>query len=551
MPRLHQKARGSLGRCQAASCEELSLIDSPTLGGRRLARPHTPVGRVDILPDSELALSPSNPPQSPRQGASQLMDPGIGASLEGPTLGPKLRQTDTTFLPSDDPLLALARPTGHLAGSPRGLRSWEWLKQERRQEWMERVCPIGRHRAANNSCRSLITYPPRQSLPVTIPPLPSGFQPPHFKPDAGKRLSLAALAAGSGSYKDRMLQLGRRTESEMDALLTRLCGQDKLLLSLEGDWSQLQVEKETLENTLDLTRLRLEELQDQEPTEKVRRQQRLLQDDLVRVRARLCDLAPEMEGAWQEYRVLENELHDQRYALEHLHRTGHPQEQAAAQRDLWMIDDIVSGLRANKNNFPGVHEFARHPPIFFPASPAHEEPFVLSEGLVHLSELELPGPKKKPRGLAEAHSTDEPTVVALEAGGVHFLEHSWALSTGGDSPNTSSQGSASVCVQRETCSPVSSAVSPQGEGDPEAKASPPARGRRQRMSAEEQLERMRRPPRGPDPGAPNPPGGERCLQGARQVTASQQSQPPASRVQWCPAGAADDRVHRMPRSQLW
>ncbi|XP_030053694.1 pleckstrin homology domain-containing family A member 4 isoform X2 [Microcaecilia unicolor] len=485
-PRLHQKARTSLGHCQAASCEELSLMDSPTLNSRSLTRPHTPVGRVDILPDSEMVLSPS----SGNHGKERLADRYRG-QLGTSYSRPQTPSDRYDVLPFDDPYLSLARPVGHVGRYSKRLHVLAVAEQERLAGGDRANLPHRMQRASNS--RPQVFHHPTSPSFSQLPPLPPVSGRPVSHPTPGKRLSLSALAPGSRSYKERMLQLGRRTENDMDALLTRLCGQDKLLISLEGDWGQLQAEKEALENALDLTRLHLEELQGREPEvmEKIWVQQRVLQDDLVQVRARICDHAVEMEDMWQEYQVLEKELHVLRDSLEHLQRMGHPQEQVAAQRDLWMIDDIVSGLRANKNNFHMVREHARHPPLFIPASPVLNELFAPQRNFLQLADLEPPGPRKKPRGPAEAYGSNESTAETLEAGGIQLAESSRQI-TGEDHLGTSSQGPASNCVSPQPCSLLPGPSCSQVDGDLDAKTSPASRSRRQRMSAEEQLERMRR-----------------------------------------------------------
>nr|XP_033815773.1 pleckstrin homology domain-containing family A member 4 isoform X2 [Geotrypetes seraphini] len=481
-PRLHQKASASLGHCQAVSCEELSLMDSPTLNNRSLTRPHTPVGRVDILPDSEMVLNPA----SSNHGKERLAD-SSRSQLGTSYTRPQTPSDRYDVLPFDDPYLSLARPVGHVGRYSKRLHVLAVAEQERLAGGDRASFPHRMQRASNS--RLQVSHHPISPSFSQLPPLPpiSSHPTSHLTP--GKRLSLSALAPGSRSYTERMLQLSRRTESDVDALLTRLCGQDKLLINLEGDWGQLQAEKEALENALDLTRLHLEELQGREPElmEKIWVQQRMLQDDLVHVRARICDLALEMEGAWQEYQVLEQELHALRDSLEHLQQTGHPQEQVAARRDLWMIDDIVSGLKANKNNFHMVREHARPPPLFIPATPVLDEPFAPQKGFLQLADLEPPAPRKKPRG-PEDHGSNE---FMVEAGRIQLVENTRQI-TGGDRLSKSSQGPASNCVSLQPCSLLPGNTCPQVDGNPDAKASPPSRSQRQRMSAEEQLERMRR-----------------------------------------------------------
>nr|XP_032662304.1 pleckstrin homology domain-containing family A member 4-like [Chelonoidis abingdonii] len=121
-----------------------------------------------------------------------------------------------------------------------------------------------------------------------LPPLP-----PVTSRPLGKRTSLGAPPRTVAPLsRDRTLLALPRAESDTDILLTKLCGQDKLLRGLEEETGQLRAEKERLEKALELLRHQLHECQGQElAEEKIWYQQRRLQDELVQVRARLCDLA--------------------------------------------------------------------------------------------------------------------------------------------------------------------------------------------------------------------------------------------------------------------
>ncbi|KAH0626522.1 hypothetical protein JD844_001552 [Phrynosoma platyrhinos] len=244
---------------QAASCEDLSSQTSPrTL----IVRPNTPMGRVDIAPSE---APPSNP--------YAILSPAI----RGRSLTPADRYD--VYPSSEDP----------------------YGRRYTRSPHPSRARPISPHSASS----SYLHLPP-------LPPMPN-------RPTPGKRTSLGTMSRTPMRERNVHPGGGQRFESDTDALLTKLCGQDKLLRGLEDEIGQLRAEKERLEKALEVTRLRLEECKGQDATmEKIGYQQRQLQDELVQIRARLCDLAL---------------------------------DQAAAQQDLWRIHDILAGLRSSQANY--------------------------------------------------------------------------------------------------------------------------------------------------------------------------------------------------------
>ncbi|OWK16032.1 PLEKHA4 [Cervus elaphus hippelaphus] len=99
---------------------------------------------------------------------------------------------------------------------------------------------------------------------------------------------------------------------ETDTLLTKLCGQDRLLRRLQEEIDQRQEEKEQLEAALELTRQQLgQTTREAAAPGRAWGHQRLLQDRLVSVRATLCHLT---------------------------------QDRASAQQQLWMVEDTLAGL---------------------------------------------------------------------------------------------------------------------------------------------------------------------------------------------------------------
>ncbi|XP_045148576.1 pleckstrin homology domain-containing family A member 4 [Echinops telfairi] len=132
---------------------------------------------------------------------------------------------------------------------------------------------------------------------------------------------------------------------ETDTLLTKLCGQDRLLKRLQEELDQRQEEKEQLEAALELTRQQLSQTtREAGAPGRAWGRQRLLQDRLVCVRAALCHLAQERERVWDSYSGLEQELGTLRETLEYLLHLGSPQDRASVQQQLWMMEDTLAGL---------------------------------------------------------------------------------------------------------------------------------------------------------------------------------------------------------------
>ncbi|XP_036436677.1 uncharacterized protein si:ch211-234p6.5 isoform X2 [Colossoma macropomum] len=153
-------------------------------------------------------------------------------------------------------------------------------------------------------------------------------------------------------------------QGDTDMVLTRLCGCDKLLQALSEELAHLQAEKERAQFALEMTRLQLDEwqLEEQEVSQKT-----LLQDELITIRARMCDVSLEMERVWVDYERMESELCVFRSHLQHICHFGLPQERSQAQRQLWMMEDILCGLKGNRSRFRimlGLQRPVVLPPVF-------------------------------------------------------------------------------------------------------------------------------------------------------------------------------------------
>uniref|UniRef100_A0AAR2LAR1 PH domain-containing protein n=1 Tax=Pygocentrus nattereri TaxID=42514 RepID=A0AAR2LAR1_PYGNA len=115
----------------------------------------------------------------------------------------------------------------------------------------------------------------------------------------------------------------------------------------------LFLSQDKLESVLDVSHQQMEQYQDQPAhTEKIAYQQRLLQEDLVHIRAEISRVATEMERAWEEYGRLEQSVQLLREALQaQMNLCTVPQEKTQLKRELWRIEDVMAGLSSTKDTF--------------------------------------------------------------------------------------------------------------------------------------------------------------------------------------------------------
>uniref|UniRef100_A0AAZ3R5A2 Pleckstrin homology domain containing, family A member 7b n=1 Tax=Oncorhynchus tshawytscha TaxID=74940 RepID=A0AAZ3R5A2_ONCTS len=135
--------------------------------------------------------------------------------------------------------------------------------------------------------------------------------------------------------------------------LSRLCEQDKILQELETTIRTLKEDKDKLESVLDVSHQQMEQYRDQPAhQEKISYQQRLLQEDVVHIRAEISQVFTEMENVWNEYSSLERDVDWLRTALEgQMNRSGLSQEKSQIKRELWRIEDVIAGLSSSKANY--------------------------------------------------------------------------------------------------------------------------------------------------------------------------------------------------------
>ncbi|XP_045070782.1 pleckstrin homology domain-containing family A member 7 [Coregonus clupeaformis] len=159
---------------------------------------------------------------------------------------------------------------------------------------------------------------------------------------------------GRETLKDRPSRPVKIAESDVDVKLSRMCEQDKILQELETTIRTLKEDKDKLESVLDVSHQQMEQYRDQPAhQEKISYQQRLLQEDVVHIRAEISQVSTEMENAWNEYSSLERDVDWLRTALEgQMNRSGlSQQEKSQIKRELWRIEDVIAGLSSSKANY--------------------------------------------------------------------------------------------------------------------------------------------------------------------------------------------------------
>eukprot|EP00063_Salmo_salar_P007785 XP_013982620.1 PREDICTED: pleckstrin homology domain-containing family A member 7-like isoform X10 [Salmo salar] len=162
---------------------------------------------------------------------------------------------------------------------------------------------------------------------------------------------------------------------DLKVKLSRLCEQDKILQELETTIRTLKEDKDKLESVLDVSHQQMEQYRDQPAhQEKISYQQRLLQEDVVHIRAEISQVSTEMENVWNEYSSLERDVDWLRTALEgQMNRSGLSQkEMCQIKRELWRIEDVIAGLSSSKANYqvtissvtnPGERSAVALPPL--------------------------------------------------------------------------------------------------------------------------------------------------------------------------------------------
>uniref|UniRef100_A0A803V3W5 Pleckstrin homology domain containing A5 n=1 Tax=Ficedula albicollis TaxID=59894 RepID=A0A803V3W5_FICAL len=148
----------------------------------------------------------------------------------------------------------------------------------------------------------------------------------------------------------------RTEELDIDAKLSRLCEQDKVVQALEEKLQQLHKEKYTLEQAL-LSASQEIEMHADNPAaiQSVVLQRDDLQNGLLSTCREVSRATAELERAWREYDKLEYDVTVTRnHMQEQLDRLGEIQTESAGiqraqiQKELWRIQDVMEGLLKHK-----------------------------------------------------------------------------------------------------------------------------------------------------------------------------------------------------------
>nr|XP_012788839.1 unnamed protein product [Sorex araneus] len=218
----------------------------------------------------------------------------------------------------------------------------------------------------------------------------------------------------------------RPEEIDIDAKLSRLCEQDKVVRALEEKLQQLHKEKYTLEQAL-LSASQEIEMNADNPAavQTVVLQRDDLQNGLLSTCRELSRATAELERAWREYDKLEYDVTVTRNQMqEQLDRLGEVQTESAGiqraqiQKELWRIEDVVEGLSKHKQQrgiaeigmigpkpfstvkykteeeevvpprppLPRSYDFTEQPPIVPPLPSDSSSLLCYSRGPVHLPE---------------------------------------------------------------------------------------------------------------------------------------------------------------------
>uniref|UniRef100_A0A8C3GXF5 Pleckstrin homology domain containing A5 n=2 Tax=Corvus moneduloides TaxID=1196302 RepID=A0A8C3GXF5_CORMO len=188
-----------------------------------------------------------------------------------------------------------------------------------------------------------VFVPDRRSMPAGL-----GLQPVTPQSLQGKTLTQEECRGTLYKY--------RTEELDIDAKLSHLCEQDKVVQALEEKLQQLHKEKYTLEQAL-LSASQEIEMNADNPAaiQNVVLQRDDLQNGLLSTCREVSRATAELERAWREYDKLEYDVTVTRnHMQEQLDRLGEIQTESAGiqraqiQKELWRIQDVMEGLLKHK-----------------------------------------------------------------------------------------------------------------------------------------------------------------------------------------------------------
>ncbi|XP_058883690.1 pleckstrin homology domain-containing family A member 5-like isoform X14 [Acipenser ruthenus] len=203
--------------------------------------------------------------------------------------------------------------------------------------------PVFRGDRHHRTHHAKYAYPPdRRSMPAGLP-----LQPISPQVLQGKTMS-------HGEFRDPAYNY-RMEELDIDAKLSRLCEQDKLVRTQEEKLQQLHREKHTLEQALLSASQEIETNADNPAAiQSVIQQRDVLQNGLLSTCRERSRANAELERSWMEYDRLESDVTLAKNNLQkQLEKLGDQSESSSLhhaniQKELWRIQDVIEALGKNK-----------------------------------------------------------------------------------------------------------------------------------------------------------------------------------------------------------
>ncbi|XP_036951433.1 pleckstrin homology domain-containing family A member 7 isoform X21 [Acanthopagrus latus] len=345
-------------------------------------------------PSAEYNLPRRTPPLKPKASAADATYQSLPKSPRLPSGSNS--PPATCNLPSDykyahDRLSHFRMSTDERMATKEGM-VWQLYEWQQRQQFRHGspTAPIytGPNFTDSSSFRVTVEMPRSISVPPSpceVPPsVPSSFKPlsprrPHTPSDRRTVRPLDEVLTGDSTRSSspghicaqlsQTSQIERRSMPAMGYIthtvsapslhgktvkLSRLCEQDKILQELEATIRTLKEDKDKLESVLDVSHQQMEQYRDQPAhAEKIAYQQKLLQEDVVHIRAEISKVSTEMENAWNEYSRLERDVDWLKSALQgQMSRSDlTQQEKVQIRKELWRIEDVIAGLSTSKANY--------------------------------------------------------------------------------------------------------------------------------------------------------------------------------------------------------
>uniref|UniRef100_A0A8B9KH25 Pleckstrin homology domain containing, family A member 7b n=1 Tax=Astyanax mexicanus TaxID=7994 RepID=A0A8B9KH25_ASTMX len=367
-------------------------------------------------PPSEYTLPRRTPPPQPKLTVMEAYQslPKTGRRPSAPSASPPV----TRNLPSDykyahDRLSHFRMSTDERMANKEGM-VWQLYEWQQRQQFRH-GSPTAPVFTAPDYMDTAAAFRVTLEVPrsISVPPSPCDIPPPghpskllsprrpHTPADRVTVRPLDEISSLGdtpvpGSPRRFISKVRIYNKAGVPVKLSRLCEQDKILQELEARIRTLKEDKDKLESVLDVSHQQMEQYRDQPShAEKIAYQQRLLQEDVVHIRAEISQASTEMENAWNEYSRLEVDVERLRSALqEQMSRTILSQhEKAPLRKELWRIEDVMAGLSSSKANYKVTIDSVQNPERKLCNT---EFPSALSPSVPSLSVGELKGAQAGP-----------------------------------------------------------------------------------------------------------------------------------------------------------